>query len=178
MSWSRLHVADVHRGDHRSKLAIMRWIVPMIKIILSITLSLGGSGVGHSRRDHEGLVFCADRLCRATTRWMSARSKIITSRSGDHWESVTRGPAWEKAALAATASTCLAPLGLTPRRGSAHRHRAGKSNASASLILPWACAMFAAARSPSTQSPRSARSACLAPTSPRLFRPPASFMRS
>ena len=126
MSWSRLHVADVHRGDHRSKLAIMRWIVPMIKIIWPITSSLGGSGVGHSRRDHEGLVFCADRLCRATTRWMSARSKIITSRSGDHWESVTRGPAWEKAALAATASTCLAPLGLTPRRGSAHRHRSGQ----------------------------------------------------
>jgi hypothetical protein len=29
-------LADVHRGDHRSKLAIVQWIVPMIKIIWSI----------------------------------------------------------------------------------------------------------------------------------------------
>jgi hypothetical protein len=36
MRRSRLHLADVHRGDHRSKLAIVRWIVPMIKIIWSI----------------------------------------------------------------------------------------------------------------------------------------------
>jgi hypothetical protein len=109
MSWSRLHLADVHRGDHRSKLVDFcraddqDHLVDLphhggagqVSIMVATIMKASSSAqIDYAARQHGG--------SRQDPR-SSPHDQLI------NWESVTHGPAWESR-LAPMASTCLAPL--------------------------------------------------------------------